>query len=489
MRTSFAKENDGAAENSKEIANKSALESAAAEAGGKRVKFPKAINHRGRTVATIYGKCKGYPHYRLYYREGGRSVFRHFPTYSEALAEAEKKKADLYAGKVVTLTGPQARDAKDALERLQTHYEQTGHRLSLLEAVSELCSAASKLNGGEHTVGGAVAGFMKAVVTIQRKDIAAAVEQFLAAEEPRTKADHGKRPEISPKYHYGRAIILRRFAATFPSTALCDLTKAHVDKFFKELGNRPSKSRNRRRVASAKGRNDHRAAIRQLLQWAGRNDYLATNHRLLEADSMRPEKGNTSEIQFYLPGEFAALLEAAEGQMRPMIAIGGLAGLRTSELLSLTWEDTRRCEGHIEIRAGRAKTRQRRLVEIVPALAAWLQQFKGLTGKICTLHEITFQQHFNDLCEKAKVEVKGEEVAVARKPNGLRHSYCTFHLAAHGNENATALQAGNSPQMLFSNYRGLARKREAEEWFAVAPNQPDNVINYQPEAAKGARNS
>ena len=42
--------------------------------------------------------------------------------------------------------------------------------------------------------------------------------------------------------------------------------------------------------------------------------------------------------------------------------------LRTEELLRLTWKDVWRVPGHIEVTAGKAKTRQRRLVEICPAL-------------------------------------------------------------------------------------------------------------------------
>ena len=47
--------------------------------------------------------------------------------------------------------------------------------------------------------------------------------------------------------------------------------------------------------------------------------------------------------------------------------------------------------------------------------------------------------------------------------------------SSHGNENATALQAGNSPAMLYGTYKGLATKKEAEAWFAVAPAQAQNV--------------
>ena len=44
-----------------------------------------------------------------------------------------------------------------------------------------------------------------------------------------------------------------------------------------------------------------------------------------------------------------------------------------------------------------------------------------------------------------------------------------------------ALEAGNSPRMVFSNYRELVRPAEAEKWFAVTP--------ARVEAAKGVRES
>ena len=79
--------------------------------------------------------------------------------------------------------------------------------------------------------------------------------------------------------------------------------------------------------------------------------------------------------------------------------------------------------GHIDITAGKSKTRSRRLVEIFPALAAWLGPYRASTkGKIWNAHEITFQQKVVELCEAAKV---------TRKTNGLRHAFCTYHFALH----------------------------------------------------------
>ena len=440
------------------------------------VKFPKRLRHRGKgkVLATIYRRpdC-----YRLYWRarvDGKpRSRFKDFPTYSAAKRAADKTVTDLAKGsEVPKLTPGQASDALAAIEGLQRFYQATGRRMSLREVVGGCCEALGKLHG--HTLDEAVEGFLRTVATVKRVNVSDAVEKFITAEEPRTKADDGKRPEVSPKYHYTRAIMLRRFAATFPNTCLCDLSKQHVDTFFSTLGKPSSKSRNHRPVGSAKTKNHHRAAVRQFLQWAVRNDCLHTNHRLAEADGMRPQKGDTAKTEFYTPSEFCALLEAAEGQMRAMIAIGGLAGLRTSELLRLDWSEVWHVRGHIEVTAEKAKTRQRRLVEVCPALAAWLRPFRAFkTGKLCDLHEITFQQKFVELCGQARLGGK----PVERKPNGLRHAFCTYHYAKHANESLTAQQAGNSPQMIHAHYKGLATKAEAVKWFAVKPGRSAGASN------------
>ena len=433
------------------------------------MRFPKVIRHRKAEV-TIYGKKKAYPFYRVAWRVNGQRRMKHFATYGEAKTEADKKVRDLAKGsQSLALTDGQSGDALAALERLESFRQSTGRRVSLLATVSEYVEAAGKLNG--RTLGEAVDGYLNTVASVKRQDIGKAVEEFITADEPRTKASPGQRAQLSPKYAYNRAIMLRRFAGTFPNTSVCDLGKEHLDLFIGALNRSATKSRNRRHVVSAKSRNHHRGAVRQFLEWAVRKDYLPRTHRLFEAEAMRPERANVSEIDLYTPKEFRALLEvkSAEGPMRALIAIGGLAGLRTQELLRLDWRDVWRVSGHIEVTAGKSKNRQRRLVEIVPALAAWLEPFRAFsTGLLWTEHEISFQRSFRELCEA---------VGVTRKANGLRHGFCSYHFAAHGNENLTAAQAGNSPAMIHQHYKGLATKAEAEKWFKVRPSKSEtNVI-------------
>jgi integrase len=420
------------------------------------MKFPVTVRHR-REKATIYGKSASYAFYRLGYYVSRQRRVRSFKTYAEAKTEAERIVRELAEGsQAAALSGEQSRDALAAMQRLEEYRKATGRRISLLAAMSEYVDGCTRLK--ERTWPEAIEGYLAHVVSVKRKDIAEAVEEFLKAQTPLTKGANGQRAQLSGKYAYNRQIQLRKFAGAFPGTAVCDLSKAHLDAFLGSLSG-----------LSAKSRNHYRAAVRQWLQWAVRKDFLAVTHRLGEADGLHPEHGNTAEVAIYSPGELAALLQSADETMRPLLAIGGLAGLRTAELLRLDWADVWRVPGHIEITAQKSKTRQRRLVEICQALASWLETYRShKVGKLWTFHEITFQEYFRDLCSLAKV---------TRKPNGLRHGFCSYHFALHSNENLTAAQAGNSPDMIHGHYKGLATKAEAEKWFNVElPQAPRNVI-------------
>jgi hypothetical protein len=55
------------------------------------------------------------------------------------------------------------------------------------------------------------------------------------------------------------------------------------------------------------------------------------------------------------------------------------------------------------------------------------------------------------------------------KHNGLRHSFISYRVAAIKNVAQVALEAGNSPAMIFSNYRELVTPQDAEAWFDVYP--------------------
>jgi integrase len=438
-----------------------------------KVKFPKRLRYRGKgkVLATIYKRKNCY---RLYWRarvEGKpKSLFKDFAGYSAAKQAGDKVIADLVKNAPAAgLLPGQVSDAGAAFERLRDFFRSTGKRVTLLGAVSEYCELASRVDRPAREV---AEGYLNNVASVTRKDISQAVEEFIAAMSSRTKSSNGERPQVSPKYHYNRSIMLRRFAATFRNTAVSELTKEHLNIFIEGLAQIKSRSGKERGVISPKGRNHHRAAIRQFLGWGLRKDYLPITHRLGEADAMRPEHANHAEIEFYSPTEFKALLDSAEGFLQAMIAIGGLAGLRTQELFRLDWADLWRIKGHIEITAVKSKTRQRRLVEICPSLHRWLQRFRNFrTGKVCSLNETIWQKNFAKLCEAAGVE---------RKSNGLRHAFCSYGYVLKG-EIWTAQQAGHAPALLHAHYRGLATHAQAKSWFGIKPLRAQNLVSFPEE--------
>jgi integrase len=460
MRTTFHLENEGLLDSRTDSAQISE------ELTTPKMRFPKVIRHQKAEV-TIYGKKKNYPFYRIIYRADGKRRMQHFAKYSDALKAAETKAEQLWkAHPIVALSAVQTRDAITAIQMLDA-FRPHGERIALSTIVSEAIDLLKRASGRSMREVGD--GFLASLTTVNRKDLATAASEFLQAADVRAKSPEGQRAQISSKYAYNRRKQLEKFAAAFPGTAVSELTKAHVDQFFESLGKIASKSRNKKKAISAKSRNHYRAVVRQFFAWAVRKDYLPPNHRLTEAESLRSEIANTTETLFYTPDEFLSFLVAAKDELadlRPIIAIGGFAGLRTAEMLRLDWQDIWRVPDHIEVSAGKSKTRQRRLVETCPALKKWLEPYVAKkTGPLWKGHEVTFQQKFVELCESAKLNGK----SIERKSNGLRHAFCTYHYALHANENLTSQQAGNSPAMIHQHYKGLATKTEAEKWFGVMP--------------------
>jgi hypothetical protein len=62
------------------------------------------------------------------------------------------------------------------------------------------------------------------------------------------------------------------------------------------------------------------------------------------------------------------------------------------------------------------------------------------------------------------------------KQNALRHSFISYRLAELQDVNRVALEAGNSPQMIFRHYRELATPQQAKTWFAITPERTPNVV-------------
>jgi integrase len=224
-------------------------------------------------------------------------------------------------------------------------------------------------------------------------------------------------------------------------------------------------------------RNNYRMAIVTLFSYARDKNYLPRGEQTEAEFVTRYDDKRAGVIGIYTPNEFAALLRYVDQRFLPFVALGGLAGLRSIEILRLEWKDVWFAKGYIEVGKDKSKTATRRLAPICPALQEWLKPFAKEEGPV--LPGIRDEIHFGKLFRASKHtlnDAKGKP-RVRIVHNGLRHSFCSYRMAETKSAAQVALEAGNSPKMLFEHYRELVTAEEASEWFSLTPVAVGRVLS------------
>jgi hypothetical protein len=113
----------------------------------------------------------------------------------------------------------------------------------------------------------------------------------------------------------------------------------------------------------------------------------------------------------------------------------------------------------VNVEAHKAKTRRRRLVTITPQLRAWLDTARAADSELPVAN---YPNKFNRVRQLAGLFKDWSHDA-------MRHSFASYHRAKPRNENHTAQEMGNSPQMIYGHDRELVRPADAEAFFAIMP--------------------
>jgi integrase len=210
-----------------------------------------------------------------------------------------------------------------------------------------------------------------------------------------------------------------------------------------------------------------RAHASTLFKFAEARGYIGKGENPITGTEQIKSK-TASAIEIYSPKEIRRLLDAAPEDFQPIVAIQAFAGLRSAEVMRLQWQDVKLNRGHIEITAGNAKTASRRIVPILPNLAEWLKPHAKKTGLLFPPDNPTA---FNNKQRETSVAAK-----VNWKANVLRHSFISYRVADIQNVAQVALEAGNSPAMIFGHYRELVPSEDAKLWFTITPAQPASIV-------------
>jgi integrase len=385
----------------------------------------------------------------------GERRFRGFSDHEAAKTEATKIARQLASGETTaaTMRNSDAASYGRALELLRP----TG---AALEVAAATYAKAFKILGTDAIVESATFYARHHAGHVMKRKIADVILEFIASREARGKSlayinDLRQRLARFAKFTGAEvSTIYQPESAEQPDTRnrgmdVSAITTADVSRWLDGLKLSPQSTKNFRTV------------LHTLFAFGEARGYVFKGgNPVTDTESVEV---NASDVKIFTSDEIGKLISVAPKDFQPLLTLGAFAGLRTAEILRLEWCDIDLAGGFITISSGKAKTRSRRLVPIQPNLKAWLEPYINESG-------LLWKRTVNDLQDARASTVKA--AGVAWKDNGCRHSFISYRLAAIQNAAQVALEAGNSPNVVFKHYRELVKPVAAQIWFSIAP---DNV--------------
>src|SRR5438552_3921436 len=394
----------------------------------------------GNAAVKVYrGKSRGYDLFTVAHYAGGIRKRETFGSLADAKERAREVARAIINGRaaVLELTNADREGYVGALELLRPL------GIPLHGAVEEYVAARSHLAG--ESLLSAVKEHSRRRHHVIDKRVPEIVEELLAAKE---------RDGLSQRYIQTLRSHLNRFAAAF-QTNIGSVAARFIEEWLaaQKIG--------------ARARNNIRMSIITLFHFGRSRGHLPKGQPT-EAEEVAKAKDRGGKIGILTPKQLASLLDRGDDEPKLYFAIGAFTGLRSAELIRLEWDDVNFARGHIQVAKGKAKTATRRLVPIQPNLMRWLSPYRARAGLV-----------FASEHAASRSIARAKNVIGDWPTNALRHSYATYRLAQCQDTARVSLEMGNSPQMLFRNYRELADEGDAAAWFAVAPAPAANVVEIK----------
>ncbi len=206
--------------------------------------------------------------------------------------------------------------------------------------------------------------------------------------------------------------------------------------------------------------NTARQRLVTLWRWARKRGYLPKAAQT-EAEQLDRARESREQIGILTVAQFAGIVRLLRKEHPGHLAVGvlaGFCGLRRCELHKQKWSDVMLDRGQLRVTNAKRNTPAMRLVELTPTAVEWLMLCRRKEdGLVSPNYGIDRVRQF---ARDAKIECPA---------NAFRHSFISYRVAKTGDVAATALQAGNSASVIFSNYRELVTKAEGEAWFNLTP--------------------
>jgi len=241
-----------------------------------------------------------------------------------------------------------------------------------------------------------------------------------------------------------------KFAQRFGDTSISEITPGKIEQWLDKYKS------NRKKPIGCVSRNNFLAYLNAFFNFAVKKGFAAGNpvERIDRTRLDRPE------IAILTPDEVRRLLFAARDhvpELLPYLTIAVFAGVRPAEVQRLTWDRVNFDLKYIHIAGGTAKVRGERYVDMEDVLIEWLRGYRQKSGQICPQSTYGFTRLFNKVRDKAGLKQSW-------KPDVLRHTYASYHVAKYERKDKTAMMMGNSVKMLDRHYRRPLHRSHVKEF-------------------------
>jgi integrase len=329
------------------------------------------------------------------------------------------------------------KDAQSFASDLQVRKDNFGTRLLQIPEPlrQEALECADRLKPFGATLSQAVTFFVQHRNSVQQScTVLALVSKVLSAK---------KQAERSERYLNDLRLICGDFARHSGTRVVSEISPEDVESWVAGRGHSPTTRNNRLRTLSSA----FAYAVRR--RWCESNPVA----RVERATEHKPVAG-------YLTAEQArSLLQHADNDLLPCVAIQLFAGLRPCEMAELKFDNLDLELSQLWVDK-EEHTTSHRVVQIMPNLQKWLLPYRSRSGRIMPKD---YQKRWNDLRRRAGLFEDWPH-------DGLRHSFGTWHFAKFQDLGKTSTQMGHSnPMVTRKHYVVRADPSRADEYWQIEP--------------------
>jgi integrase len=401
--------------------------------------FPQIVTKGHASVKIYRNENRGKEMFTVSYRSPAGRQRRNFSDLETARREANNVAAHLAGGdlEALKLSGRERQlyvAASDAIAR-------TG--LSLDVVAREFATAFDVL-GRDGIIEAARYYRKHAESSLPVVTVPEAVARFVAAKEAEG---------ISPHYRKDFRFMLERGLA---EAFHCNLSAVTADDLRAYLN---------AKTCGNVAKNNQRRVIVAMFNFAKETGWLPPNEATA-ADALGTYKVKEKDVTIYEPGEVGRLLEHADENFLPWVALIAFGGVRHEELhKGLAWHDIDFAKGTLIVPAAIAKTNRKRKIDMSENLRAWLAPYAARRGPIFATDP------------DGRIGKLSKAAGVPWKRNALRHSFGSYRMESVKNAGQVSMEMGNSAAVVFKHYHEIVDASAAAAYWNLRPaGEATNVV-------------